>query len=1122
MVAFCGKLSPLGPDELTLWDPQSMKANQRASLRLGAFELDLKSGELRPLEPGPERRTVILQEQPFRVLQMLIERAGEIATREDLKKRLWPNDTIVDFDHSINVAIGALRRVLGDSASQPIYIETVARRGYRLLVPTSRVEPADEQPHSESEDSSAEKGSQTEQLPGALVGKKVSHYRVLEVIGGGGMGMVYKAEDLKLGRRVALKFLPEELAEDPVSRLRFEREAQTASSLNHPSICTIFEIEEYEGKPFIVMELLDGQTLRDRLLALGPETLSQDDLVEIAVQICDGLEAAHTHGIIHRDIKPANIFLTKSGSVKILDFGLAKLIEIEESVEQEPERTRFPADSATELRSAEARINLTRTGMHTGTASYMSPEQSRREKLDARTDLFSFGAVLYEMATGQRAFAGDDATTVREAVLHQFPVPVRLLNPRISPRLEAVITKGMQKDREDRYQSSADMRADLERVSGVEQSRFRPGRKSLAFATLLFIACAGGAYWHYHNREKISVNDTIVLADVTNQTSDPVLDDAVNFALRIELAQTPFLRVLDEEKVRGYMKELNQPIDGKITLEIARQVCAKTSSKAIVSSAIADTGNGYRIMMKAVDCGNGKTVAQSAQNVTYRKDLVHELGVAGSELRGEMGEPASSVNKYNQPLEEVTSSSLEAIQLLAQGFRQQMSNTDTPALTISLLSFYQRAVDLDPSFALAWASLGNIYRAQLNVGLAKEAEAKAYELRNRLIPQLRYLVDTLYLITDGDLEKAGPVFEDWVQNFPLDAVAHNNFGYVLLYLGQFDRASNEYREALRLSPTMAGYDRLMYSTLFAGRLAEAKAVFEDAQSHKLDSINMHVNAQLLAFLEHDQAGMQTQLAWARGNSEAEAALLKGVGIEKAYHGQFRESQMILHQAEERLQNIPGRAEGSPLANDMTGFYLDVARQAAESGSLGDAQHLQSSLREGDPLRALYSEDFALLDARAGYVKQAQKIAYSINRNSPADTLAQNYTLPAIYAAIKLRQNDPAGAIATLQPALRYDLAYPRTGFNSLYPAYLRGLAYLRMGDGRLAAPEFQKLIDHPAIVGRNDIGALSYLQLGRAQTMTGDNAAARNSYETFLKLWKDADSVIPAVQQAKAEYAKLQ
>jgi tetratricopeptide (TPR) repeat protein len=730
------------------------------------------------------------------------------------------------------------------------------------------------------------------------------------------------------------------------------------------------------------------------------------------------------------------------------------------------------------------------------------------------------------MATGQRAFAGDDATTVREAVLHQFPIPVRLLNLRISQRLESVITKGIQKDREDRYQSAADMRSDLERVSGVAQSRFRPGRKSLAFAVLLLIACAGGSYWHYRIREKLSANDTIVLADVTNQTSDPVLDDAINFALRIELAQTPFLRVLDEEKVRGYMKELNRPIDGRITLDIARQVCAKTSSKAMVTSAIADTGNGYRIMMKAIDCANGKTVAQSARNVTYRKNLVHELGVAGSELRAEMGEPAASVKKYNQPLEEVTSSSLEAIQLLAQGFRQQLSNAaaPTPAVTISLLSFYRRAVDLDPSFALAWASLGNVYqtRAQFNMRLAMEAEAKAYELRNRLIPQLRYLIVTLYLSIGGDLEKAYPVYEEWVQNFPLDGVAHHNFGNALVFLGQFDRAADEYREALRLSPTMTGYDSLMSSTLYAGRLAEAKAVFEEAQSHKLDSIDMHFNAQLLAFLQHDETGMQTQLAWARGNPEAEAGILQGMGREKAYRGQFRESQMILHKAEERFQNMAERVKGSSLADELTEFNVDLATQEAESGSLGGAQHLLSSLREGDPRLVVFSEDFALLDARAGYVEQAQKMAFSINRNLPADTLVQNYTLPAIYAAIKLRQNDPAGAITILQPALRYDLAYPQLGFNSLYPAYLRGLAYLRMGDGRLAAAEFQKLIDHPAIVGRNDIGALSYLQLGRAQTMTGDKAAARNSYETFLTLWKDADSDIPAVKQAKAEYAKLQ
>jgi eukaryotic-like serine/threonine-protein kinase len=587
----------------------------------------------------------------------------------------------------------------------------------------------------------------------------------------------------------------------------------------------------------------------------------------------------------------------------------------------------------------------------------MSPEQSRREKLDARTDLFSLGAVLYEMATGQRAFAGDDATTVREAVLHQFPVPARLLNLRISQRLEAFITKGIQKDREDRYQSAADMRADLERVNnGVAQSRFRPGRKSLAFATLLLIACAGGSCWHYRNREKLSANDTIVLADVTNQTSDPVLDDAINFALRIELAQTPFLRVLDEEKVRGYMKELNEPIDGRITPDIARQVCAKTSSKAMVTSAIADNGNGYRIMMKAIDCASGKTVAQSAQNVTYRKNLVHELGVAGSELRGEMGEPVSSVKKYNQPLEEVTSSSLEAIQLLAQGFRQQLSSSRTPALAISLLSFYERAVDLDPSFALAWASLGNIYQMRAQFNLRMEAEAKAYELRNRLIPQLRYLIVTLYLQTGGDLEKAYPVYEEWVRNFPLDGVAHHNFGDALAYLGQFDRAADEYREALRLSPTMTSYDSLMYSTLYAGRLAEAKAVFEEAQSHKLDSIEMHVNAQLLAFLQHDETGMQTQLAWARGNSEAEAAILQGIGIEKAYHGQFRESQMILQKAEERLQNMAERVKGSS-------FNLDVARQEAESGNLGDAQHLLSSLSfDGSHLGTAGAADAAWIEA----------------------------------------------------------------------------------------------------------------------------------------------------------------
>ena len=419
-----------------------MKTETPTRVRLGSFELKLKTGELCLFEGGSEVRKVLLQEQPFRVLQILIDSKDEIASREDIQKRLWPNDTIVDFDHSINVAIGTLRRAFGDSAAQPKYIETVARRGYRLIVEPEWIESIEDLPRAGSQDS--ERDSELEPQFGndGLVGRKVSHFRVLEVIGGGGMGMVYRAEDIKLGRPVALKFLPDELTSDPSSRKRFEREAQTASFLNHPNICTIFEIEEFEGQPVIVMELLDGETLRDRLATANSMGIPLDQLLEIAMQTCDGLQNAHAKGIIHRDIKPTNIFLTRNGTAKILDFGLAKLVETDESMVNLSDESILVAHRTTNCGTlATDDTNLTRTGTTMGTASYMSPEQIRKEKLDARTDLFSFGLVLYEMATGQRAFVGDKATGVQEALLNRTPIPVHDLNPGAPPALVVSATQ---------------------------------------------------------------------------------------------------------------------------------------------------------------------------------------------------------------------------------------------------------------------------------------------------------------------------------------------------------------------------------------------------------------------------------------------------------------------------------------------------------------------------------------------------------------------------------------------------------------------------------------------------------------------------------------------------------
>src|SRR6266403_4800848 len=463
-----------------------MKQSVSGRVRLGDFEFDLKTGELCSSSDPAAR--ILLREQPFQVLRMLIERPGGIVTREEIRRTLWPGSTIVDFDHSINVAIGILRKALGDSASEPRYIETLARRGYRLLVRIEQLEPTTGLPPTDaaSPQPVAERG-------GNLIGKKVSHYRVLKVIGGGGMGMVFEGEDLKLGRHVALKFLPEEMADDQLALQRFEREAQTASALNHPNICTIYEIEEYEGQPFIAMELLEGDTLQHRLAMSEPKAIPFEELLNIAIQICSGLKAAHDKNIIHRDIKPANIFLTQQGPVKILDFGIAKLAESEEATHKEsgPAASSSPInqEAADENHREQVSASLTRMGTTAGTAGYMSPEQVRKEKLDARTDLFSFGLVLYEMAAGQRAFAGETVAEIHDAILHQTAAPARDVNPCVPRALDAVIGKALEKDRERRYQSAAELSKDLARVQRQEHpTRLRLRRLLGAVALLVVIA----------------------------------------------------------------------------------------------------------------------------------------------------------------------------------------------------------------------------------------------------------------------------------------------------------------------------------------------------------------------------------------------------------------------------------------------------------------------------------------------------------------------------------------------------------------------------------------------------------------------------------------------------------
>ena len=966
---------------------------------------------------------------------------------------------------------------------------------------------------------------------------KVSHYRILEKLGAGGMGEVYLAEDMKLGRKVAIKILSEEYTTNKDRLHRFEQEASAASNLNHPNILTIHEVGTDSGRHYIATEFIDGVTLRRKAVA---SQLEIPEILDIAVQVASALEEAHAAGIVHRDIKPDNIMVRRNGYVKVLDFGLAKLTETVD---------RSPSDGEASTRV----LVQTDAGVVMGTSHYMSPEQARGKPVDARSDIWSLGVVIYELVAGRTPFDGETSTDVIVAITQKEPPPLARFAPNVPAELDWIIMKALRKDRDERYQTIKELLTDLRRlkqrlefeselersvpsglaavrsgdvpaapttperamptktvshVSGAEYIATEIKRHKIAAAMVAILLIAGtvaGFYFYYNRSRMLTDKDTVLLADFVNTTGEPVFDGTLKQALAVHLGQTPFLNLFPEERVRETLRFMGRSPDERITRDIGREICERQGIRALLTGSIVSLGSHYVITLEAVNPRSGDSFAREQIEAESKEKVLSSLSTAAWNLRKKLGESLSMMQKYDVGIEQATTSSLDALKAYAMGNDERARGNSKGSL-----AFYERAVQIDPNFAMAYARIGVHYGNLQQMEAAKPYVEKAYELRERVSERERlYITEKYYTYLTGEIDKTIETLQTWTKLYPNDFIPHNNLSLNYKLVGRYEDAVKEGLEAVRLGPNnFSAHDNLVASYVGLGKMDEAEQAAKELERINPDSLGTHFSKYFFAFLRRDQAGMDRELEWAKGKSE-EAEVLGTTAATAIYFGKFKHGAELEQRSEDLLQ-ARGQKENAAQGQMSLATDLVYVGKCAEAKNHAKAALAQS---RGQSILVPGALLFAVCDDQS----QAQSLVDELRKQYPKSTLVDTLIDPIVRAEAERSRGNLDQAVQLMESVRPYDLGL-LTGAGT---TYLRGNLYLKQRRGNEAAAEFNKIIGAPGIDSFSPAHALAHLCLGRALALTGDTAGARKAYQDFFALWKDADQDLPVLVDAKKEYQQL-